>query len=113
MIESGRTLKGRYALEVAIILLQGVDIVQDIETGLEMLRIAEPGDEILEFINKGFFHFKISSLYYELLDEELDTYSHDKSKFPNNPKYSFNIGKQNLMEKDYYITITWSWIECE
>lgn len=106
MIESGRKLKGRYALEVSIILLQGVDVSQDLETGLEMLRIAEPGDEILEFINKGVFHFKISSLYYELLDEEPNSFSHthDNDQDQMNPKYYFNKGKHALMEKDYYVT---------
>lgn len=55
MIASGRILKCMYALEVAIILLQGVDIEQDVKTGIEWLRIAEPDADILALTNQEIF----------------------------------------------------------
>lgn len=102
MISLVNNMEDKYKLEVAMILLQGIDVEQDINNGERLyllVRYCLPMDRM--------YHFKTRSFYYDLLDDELEFYSHNKEsgkyekKIEGNPKYMFNIGKQAFINKDY------------
>lgn len=105
LISLGKSLGGEYAFEVAMILLQGIDVDENIDEGKEMLRVAESDFKIPSLIERGIYHVKTPSLYYDLLSKELGYFSHEKLyQIYKNPKHLFENGKLAFINNDCQAT---------
>lgn len=121
LINVSKVLGNVFAFDVGVILLQGVYIDQDIDKGIELIKIARStGFKIPKSIIEGKYHTKLEYFYSRLIEKEYETYFKNKeidvneeirkkSPICGNPKFQTYVGILAYSDNELSYEIAKSW----